>query len=158
MGLSKVADQIDATLEKADEAIETRQAAIVEHDARNMAHHIVAYVLERAEPGHEPEDLGAAMVQGAFVGEDESNVDDGFLADPVIQFLESVLKGAQDALDERFGADARTLDPVQHCVQYHLNHNRWPESASPSCIAQAKAAMAAGRGGSAKGNALGAFL
>jgi hypothetical protein len=157
MGLNKVADQIEATLEKADEAIETRQATMVEHDARNMAHHIVAYVLERAEAGHDPEDLGATMVQGAFMGEDESGVGDGYLADPVIQFLESVLEGAKAALDERFGADALTLDPVQHCVQYMLDHNRWPESATPSVIARAKAALASGRAGG-KGKAFGAFL
>ncbi len=158
MGLNKVADQIDATLEKADEAIETRQATMVEHDARNMAHHIVAYVLERADVGHDPSDLGASMVQGAFVGEDESGTVEGHLADPVIQFLESVLAGAQQALDERFGADAPTLDPVQHCVQYMLNHNRWPESATPSVIARAKAALASGRSGGGKGNSFGAFM
>jgi len=123
-----------------------------------MAHHIVAYVLERADVGHDPSDLGASMVQGAFVGEDESGAADGHLADPIIQFLESVLEGAQQALDERFGADAPTLDPVAHCIQYMLDHNRWPESASPSCIARAKAAMAAGRSGSGKGNSFGAFI
>jgi hypothetical protein len=116
----------------------------------------MAYTLERCNAGTDPESLGAAMVQGAAIGEDESG---GYLAEPVVQFLESMLEGAKGALQERFGADNITYDPVQHCVQYHITHGRWPESASPGVIAKAKAAMKAGRSGSggAKNRAFGTY-
>lgn len=144
MGLQDIASRIDQTLEAAGQHAEQRRAQFVESDASRMAHHIVAYVLERAEAGHDPYDLGQSMVQGATIGEDESG---GVLASPVVDFLESVLEGARSVLDERAGADEIVLDPVAHCVQYMLAHNRWPESASPSCIKAAKAALAAGSRG-----------
>jgi hypothetical protein len=97
------------------------------------------------------------MVQGATIGEDESG---GELAQPVIQFLESLLAGAKSTLSERFGADNISYDPVQHAVQYHITHGRWPESATPGVIAKARAAMAAGlRGkGGGKNAAFGTYL
>ena len=153
MGLNDIASSIDETLERVSEVAETRHAQIVEHDANKMAHHIIAYVLERANVGDDPFDLGEAMVQGAVIGEDESG---GFLAEPVITFLESLLSGAQSALQERYGADAVAPndDPVAHCVQYMLLHNRWPDDVTPSILARAKAALAAGqRGSGGKNNA-----
>lgn len=155
MSLNDIASKIDATLSEAEQVAEERAAVFVEHDASRMAHHIVAYVLERAEDGHDPYELGQTMVQGAYIGEDESG---GFLAKPVIKFLESVLEGAQDALQERYGADNIVYDPVEHCVQYYLSHNRWPESATPGTISKAKAALAKGQRGSDGGAAMGTFL
>lgn len=155
MGLKNIADRLDAALSEATDKIQQRQERIVESDERKMAHHIVAYALEQVAAGTDPRELGAAVVQGAVIGEDESG---GYLAEPVVQFLESMLAGAKSALSERFGADNITYDPVQHCVQYMLSHNRWPESASPGVIAKAKAAMAAGRRGAKKGPAFGTYL
>ena len=157
MGLQDIAANLDAALEDASEIAEARGAAIVEHSAEKMAHHIVAYVLERAEVGADPHHLGQTMVQGAVIGEDESG---GFLADPVIEFLESLLDGAKSALVERYGADPcpPNDDPVAHAAQYMLLHNKWPESASPSVIARAKAALASGQRGSGSGASFGTFL
>lgn len=157
MGLKKIAESLDATLRTADQHIESAQARIIESDERKMAHHIMAYVLERSTAGTSPHDLGAAMVQGAHIGEDESG---GALAQPVIDFLEELLDGAREALSERYGADNITYDPVQHAVQYFCSHNKWPESATPGVIAKAKAAMAAGKRGSGGGKnaAYGTFL
>ena len=158
MGLKNIADRLDAALHEADEVVSQRQAEIVEHDANRMAHYIVRHMMESAPAGTDPFAMGQALVQGATLGEDESG---GELIDPVIAFLEGVLDGAKSVvMQERFGADNITYDPVQHCVQYHITHGRWPESASPGCIAKAKAAMAAGRGGKggAKNAALGTYL
>jgi len=155
MGLTDIASKMDKTIERAGEVVEARQARIVESDANKMAHHIVAYVLEAADTGHDPYDLGATMVQGACLGEDESG---GFLAEPVVRFLEAVLDGAKSVLDERQGEDPIYLEPVAHCVQYHLAHNRWPAGASPGVIAKAKAALASGRSGKGKGASFGAYL
>ena len=160
MGLKNIAESLDATLRDAGAHINKHQARIVESDERKMAHHILAYVLERSTAGSDPYDLGAAMVQGAYIGEDESG---GALAQPVVQFLEGILEGARNTLSERYGADGVNMtdyDPVQHCVQYFLNHNRWPESATPGCIAKAKAALAAGQRGQGgnKNAAFGSFF
>ena len=146
---------MDSTLDKAEEAVVARRAHIVEHDANRMAHHIVAYVLERAEAGHDPADLGAAMVQGAELGEDESG---GILATPVVEFLEKMLAGAKGALSERKGADEIVLDPVAHVVTYFLSHGRFPESATPQQIAKAKAALAAGQSGERTKYSIGSFI
>lgn len=155
MGLNDIASKIDETLQKAGEVADERQAHIVESDATKMAHHIVAYVLERAEAGHDAADLGASMVQGAYIGEDESG---GHLAAPVVQFLEAVLEGAKNALAERKGADEIVLDPVAHVVTYFLMHNRWPESATPAQISKAKAALAAGQRGQNNKHSIGSFI
>ncbi len=157
MGLKKIAENLDATLSAADEHLGQRRERIVESDSRKMAHHIMAYSLERCIAGTDPFDVGATMVQGAAIGEDESG---GYLAEPVVQFLEQMLAGAKNALNERFGADNITYDPVQHCVQYHITHGRWPESATPGVIAKAKAAMAAGRrgAGGTKNAAFGTYM
>jgi len=155
MSLNDIAARIDERLEQSDGVAGARQARIVERDETKMAHHIAAYVLERADAGHDPYDLGASMVQGASIGEDESG---GFLAEPVVEFLESLLRGAKDVLNERQGADAIYLDPVTHAVQYMLAHNRWPESASSAVIAKAKAALASGKSGRGKGASYGAYL
>lgn len=160
MGLKKIAESLDATLRDAGHHIEEAQKRIIERDERKMAHHIMAYVLERSAAGTEPYDLGAAMVQGAHLGEDESG---GALAQPVIDFLEELLDGARDALNERYGGDGiNTTDysPVQHAVQYFISHNKWPEGATPAVIAKAKAALAAGqRGqGGSKNAALGTYF
>lgn len=155
MGLNDIASSIDETLAQAGEIAEQREALIVEHSSAKMAHHIVAYVLERAEAGTDPYMLGQTMVQGAVIGEDESG---GFLADPVITFLEAVLEGAMDALTERTGSESLTLDPVAHAVQYYLAHASWPEEATPSTIARAKAALAAGQRGSGKGATFGTHI
>ncbi len=144
MGLHDIASRIDEAVEAAGCASEERHAQLVENDANKMAHHIVAYVLESAEVGHNPFDLGAAMVQGACIGEDESG---GFLASPVIEFLEAVLEGARDVLSEREGSEPIYLDPVAHCVQYYLAHSKFPVSASMGVITKAKAALAAGQKG-----------
>jgi len=149
MGLQDIASRIDETLDRADDHSREQEARFIESDSGKMAHNIVAYVLERAETGHDPFDLGTSMVQGACIGEDESG---GFLATPVVEFLESLLDGAKTALAERQGADEIVLDPVTHCVQYYLAHNRWPESATPTCIAKAKTAMIAGMRGSPGSN------
>ena len=155
MGLQDIASRIDETLDRAGEVAQRREAVFVENDANKMAHHIVAYALERAEAGHSPYDLGSSMVQGACIGEDETG---GFLADPVVSFLEEVLAGARSALQERKGADEIVLDPVAHVVQYFLMHNTWPESATPSQIARAKTALAAGQRGSGKGASYGTYI
>lgn len=157
MSLDKIASKISETLSQAGEVAEVREAQLVEHSAAKMAHHIVAYVLERADVGMDPFELGQTMVQGAVIGEDESG---GELADPVIAFLGGLLEGAMSVLDERYGADPVTPndDPVKHAVQYMLLHNRWPEDCSPSVIARAKAALAAGQRGSGKGAAFGDFV
>ena len=154
MGLSDIASRIDEALDHAGEVAEERNAQIVENDANKMAHHIAAYVLERAEAGHDPYELGATMVQGAVIGEDESG---GFLAEPVIRFLESILEGACATLGERQGEDPLYLDPVAHAVQYYLAHTKFPVSATPGVIKKAKAALAAGQRGQAgtKGAAYG---
>jgi hypothetical protein len=106
MGLKKIAENLDAALQRADVEINDRQSRIIESDERKMAHHIMAYVLEQTIAGTDPYDLGTAMVQGATIGEDESG---GELAQPVIQFLESLLAGAKSTLSERFGADNISL-------------------------------------------------
>ena len=85
------------------------------------------------------------MVEGAFIGEDETDTD---LATPVMAFLENVMNGAADALHERYGGDNIVYDPVAHCVQYYLSHGKFPETADASCIAKAKTALAAGLRGS----------
>jgi len=138
MGLKNIAESLDATLRSAGEHIEARQAQIVESDERKMAHHIMAYVLERSTAGSDPYDLGAAMVQGAQIGEDESG---GALTQPVLNFLEELLDGARDALNERYGGEPLTLDPVQHAAQYYQAHGKWPEGATAGLIAKAKAAL-----------------
>lgn len=144
MSLSDIASRIDESLEIAGEVAHERHSQIVESDSSKMAHHIIAYVLERAEAGHDPYELGATMVQGAVIGEDESG---GFLAQPVIEFLESVLAGAKDVLGERQGEDPIYIDPVAHAVQYYLAHNKFPASASLGVIKKARAALAAGQRG-----------
>ena len=141
MTLSRIAEQIGQALENADKATGARKAAIVENDARSMAHHIVAYVLERATPGTPSEDLGRVMIEGAFVGEGETETESGTLADPVIAFLDGALRGAKAALAERYGADAPTQDPVEHAIQYHLTHGIWPANVSADVVSKAKAAM-----------------
>ena len=138
MGLKNIAESLDAQLRAADAHIEGRRAKIIESDERKMAHHIMAYVLERSSAGTDPFDLGAAMVQGAQIGESESG---GVLTEPVLEFLEAVLEGARSALDERYGGEPLTLDPVQHAAQYYQAHGKWPESATPGVIAKAKAAL-----------------
>ena len=156
MSLERLTARLDAVLHEAGNQVNRHQTLAVEHDERRMAHNIVAYVLERASTGVDPEALGAAMVQGAVIGEDES---DGVLADPVVEFLESLLSGAEAALHERYGGESLTLDPVQHCVQYYLAHNKFPEDATPGCIAKAKGALAAGLSGSKSNKAsMGTFL
>ena len=157
MSLNEIASKISDTVAQASEIAGAREAQLIESSAAKMAHHIVAYVLERADVGMDPFELGQTMVQGATIGEDESG---GALADPVIKFLGEMLEGAMSVLDERYGADPVTPngDPVQHAVQYMLLHNRWPESSTPSVIARAKAALAAGQRGSGKGAAFGDFI
>jgi len=160
MGLRKIAENLDAALSRAEIEITETQHRIIESDERKMAHHITAYVLEQAAAGTDPYELGAAMIQGAFIGEDESG---GELAEPVIEFLESLLRGARDVISERYGADdvnTTSYDPVRHAVQYFIAHNRWPESATPGVIAKARAAMAAGQRGQDGGNnaALGTYF
>lgn len=156
MSLSDIASRIDESLERAGEVAEERREQIIESDSSKMAHHIIAYVLERAEAGHDPYELGATMVQGAVIGEDESG---GFLARPVIDFLESVLEGARDVIGERQGEEPIYHDPVAHAVQYFLAHNKFPASASPGVISKARAALAAGQRGKpgAGGAALGLY-
>jgi len=158
MSFKTIADRLDAALYEADAHVAQRQAEIVEDDANRMAHYIVRHMLESAPVGTDPYAMGQALAQGATLGEDESG---GELVTPVISFLEGVLDGAKAILDERFGADmVGTYDPVTHCVQYYTAHGRWPESASPGCIAKAKAAISAGLRGSqgAKNAALGTYL
>jgi hypothetical protein len=159
MSLSEIAARISETLEQAGEVADAREAQLVEHSSAKMAHHIVAYVLERADVGADPHGLGQTMVQGAVIGEDESG---GMLAEPVINFLESLLDGAKAAIVERYGNDPLPPqdDPVAHAAQYMLLHNRWPDGCPPSVIARAKAALAAGQRGSGgnKNAALGTFL
>jgi len=157
MSLNEIAARISETLSQAGEVAEEREAQLIEHSSAKMAHHIVAYVLERADVGMNPFEMGQTMVQGAVIGEDESN---GVLADPVIKFLNELFEGAKSVLDERYGADPVTPndDPVMHAVQYMLSHNMWPENCTPSVIARAKAALAAGQRGSDKGAALGDFV
>lgn len=156
MTMKNIADRLDAALNEATDQIQERRAQIVETDERRMAHHIVAYALESASAGSNPFDLGAAMVQGAVMGEDESG---GVLAGPVVDFLSEMLRGAQGSLEERFGGDNISYDPVAHAVQYYCAHNKWPESATPGVISKARAAMAAGAGGSSKNkSSLGTFL
>jgi len=138
MGLKKIAESLDAQLRSANAHIEGHRSKIIESDERKMAHHILAYVLERSSVGTDPYELGAAMVQGAQIGESESG---GVLAEPVIEFLEAVLEGARSTLDERYGGDPVTLDPVEHAAQYYQAHGKWPESATSGLIAKAKAAM-----------------
>lgn len=156
MGLQDIASRIDETLEHAGHVADARDAVFLEHDANKMAHHIVAYVLERADAGQDPYDLGQTMVQGATLGEDESG---GELSGPVISFLESMLAGARSAISERQGAEPVYLDPVAHAVQYYLAHNDWPQSCPLSVIAKAKAALAAGQRGQpgANGAAFGLY-
>jgi hypothetical protein len=149
MGLDKIADRLDAALHEADDHLVQQEQAILESDARRMAHYIMRHMLESAPVGTDPYEMGKALVQGATLGEDESG---GELVDPVISFLEDVLEGAKSVVQERFGADNIVYDPVQHCVQYYLSHNRWPESATPGCIAKAKAALAAGQRGQGGAN------
>ena len=157
MGLGTIADRLDAALHEADDHLVRQQQQIVESSSKKMAHYILRHMLESAPVGADPYEMGKALVQGATLGEDESG---GELVDPVITFLEGMLDGARSVVQERFGADNIVLDPVQHCVQYYLNHSRWPESATPGCIAKAKAALAAGqRGqGGSKNAAYGAFM
>jgi len=156
MALKDIADRLDEAVARAGDYVTEREAQIVETNERKMAHNIVAYVLENASTGIDPYQLGQAMVQGAVIGEDESH---GVLAQPVIDFLKELTDGAENALSERYGADAIYHDPVQHAVQYMLDHNRWPESASPATIAKAKAALAAGKKGSTSNKkAFGDFL
>lgn len=155
MGLEDIASKIDVTLSAADDVVEEREALFLERDANKMAHHIVAYVLERANDGHDPYDMGATMAQGAVIGEDESG---GQLAAPVVEFLESLLSGAESVIAERYGSEPTYLDPVAHAVQYMCAHNSWPESASLAVISKARAAMAAGLRGSGKGASYGTFL
>jgi len=139
MGLKKIAENLDATLRSANQRIEDSQSRIIESDERKMAHHIMAYVLERSGTDTPPYELGASMVQGAFIGEAESG---GALAQPVIDFLEELLDGAKDALDERYGGDdTGVYDPVQHAAQYYQAHGKWPEGATSGVIAKAKAAL-----------------
>lgn len=102
MALSDIASRIDKVFEDATQAVSNIEATIVESDAKKMAHHIVAYVLERADAGHDPRQLGATMVQGATVGEDEAG---GFLAAPVLQFLEALLDGAKSAIESEESSD-----------------------------------------------------
>ena len=147
MGLKKIAESLDATLGRADEHISHSRRQIVESDERKMAHHVMAYVLERCEAGTDPYELGAAMIEGAFIGESEAG---GALAQPVVEFLESVLEGAQAALSERYGGDGvntTDYDPVRHAVQYFLSHNKWPEGVTSAVVAKARAALAAGQRG-----------
>jgi hypothetical protein len=157
MGLKKIAESLDATLRSAGQHIDANQARIIESDERKMAHHIMAYVLERSGAGTSPFDLGAAMVQGAHIGEDESG---GALAQPVITFLEEILDGAKSAIVERYGSDNITYDPVKHAVQYYCAHGKWPNDTTPGIVAKARAALAAGqRGqGGAKNAAFGTYL
>lgn len=151
MGLDKIADRLDAALHEADDHLEREEQAVMESDARRMAHYIMRHMLESAPVGTDPYAMGQALAQGATLGEDESG---GELVDPVISFLEDVLEGAKSVVQERYGADNIVYDPVQHCVQYYLSHGIWPESATPGTIAKAKAALAAGqRGQGGSGNA-----
>jgi hypothetical protein len=138
MGLDQIADRLDAALSEADDHLTRRQQEIVESDARKMAHYILRHVLEKAPVGTDPFAVGKALVQGATIGEDESG---GELTAPVIAFLESVLEGAKAALTEQSVADS-AFDPVDHAVEYHAAHGRWPESASPATITKATAALA----------------
>jgi hypothetical protein len=159
MSLSEIAARISETLAQAEEVAEAREAQIIEHSSARMAHNIVAYVLERAETGTDPRELGQTMVQGAVIGEDESG---GVLAEPVINFLEALLDGAKEAIVERYGNDPLPPqdDVVAHAAQYMILHNRWPDGCPPSVIARAKAALAAGQRGSGGGKnaAFGTFL
>jgi len=150
MGLSDIANSINNTLERS--SLEGRRQQVVEHSARNMAHHIVAYVLERAEVGEDPITLGRAMVQGAVFGEDETGADYGVLADPMILFLEGLLQGAKSVISERFGSGAPMpeYDPVDQAAEYMKHHGTPPEWATPKVIARAKAKMAAASLGKAK--------
>ena len=155
MAMKDIADRLDEAVANLDTHLVEQAAQVIESNERKMAHNIVAYVLENATTGVDPYELGQAMVQGAVIGEDESN---GVLARPVIDFLGELLQGAEDSLEERFGADALNLDPVQHAVQYMLDHSRWPESATPEVISKAKAALASGASGSTSNKmAYGAF-
>lgn len=133
MGLDKIADNLDAALSEADAHLTRQQQEIVESDSRKMAHYILRHVLERAPVGAEPRDIGAAMVQGAVIGEDESG---GELAAPVVSFLEAVLAGAKSAMETHV-EDSSDSDPVDHAVEFRASHGRWPASASPTTIARA---------------------
>lgn len=135
MSLENIVKQLDESIEVLENTVASNSAIIEETDANKMAHHIVAYVLERAEPGYDPAKLGSAMVQGAYIGEAESG---GVLANPVINFLKSMLEGAELALTEACAAEPIYLDPVDHAVKYMLAHNKWPEGASALVIARAK--------------------
>lgn len=157
MSLKYIAASIDATLRQADRVVEQRLAETKERDAQHMAHQIAAYVITRAPVGSDPAQLGEAMVQGAVIGEDEVGADGGYLAAPVIAFLEGILEGAKRALE---AADAGEVavedavetdepasdiqqedesDPVDRALRFFELHNKWPESASPSVVARAKA-------------------
>lgn len=139
MALDKIADKLDAALNEADEHLARRQQEIVESDSRKMAHYILRHVLEKAPVGTDPRTVGAAMVQGAWIGEDESG---GELAAPVVAFLEAVLDGAKAALASGTEESTDTFDPVDHAVDFYTAYGRWPESASPATISEATARLA----------------
>jgi hypothetical protein len=137
MGLDKIADNLDAALGEAEDHLTRRQQEIVESDSRKMAHYILRHVLEKASVGTDPHAIGAAMVQGAVIGEDESG---GELAAPVVAFLEAVLAGAKSALEAHV-EESSAFDPVDHAVEFRGTHGRWPESASPDTISKAAARL-----------------
>ena len=138
MALSDIANSIDRTLKVAERKTSIQEQTVVEHDTRKMAHHIIAYAIERAEEGCNPADLGRACIEGALFGEQEVGGEPCLLADPVVEFLDQMLQGAKQAFFERVGAENPNLSPVDTAVQYYLAHQDWPEG-SPYFNAQVKA-------------------
>ncbi|RME52776.1 hypothetical protein D6783_03825 [Candidatus Woesearchaeota archaeon] len=152
MALSKIAEMIDNTVELAEDVASMNRAVFVESDARKMAHHVVAYVLERAVEGQDPKQLGRTMLRGAILGEDESG---GPLVDPVIDFLSGLLEGAVEAKQEAHSGDEdedesesdqeSESDDVDTIVRYFKAHGKFPESARPEDLRKAKAKLLKGR-------------
>lgn len=97
MDLMDIANKIDETISKIDVVVEQKAAEAEASDAKDVAQHIVKYVLEHAQIGDDPRKLGATMLQGACIGEDGSS---GFISQPVIEFLEELLAGAKEAIGQ----------------------------------------------------------
>lgn len=134
MTLAKIAAEMDSILGESEEA--------ESFDPRGHTAALLLHVFSRPIQV-EAAQVGRALSVGARGLEEQESAPNGAVAIDTLRFLEGVVAGLRDALQERMGADPNPdMSPDEFAYQYYMAHNRFPENVAHGAVISAMRKLA----------------